>query len=64
MKKSKYSDAQIMSILKQAELSTAEGVPVLPIHDGFIVQDESEEFLRDAMDQVWFDRFGTRIGIA
>jgi len=46
------------------ELSTAEGVPVLPIHDGFIVQDESEEFLRDAMDQVWFDRFGTRIGIA
>jgi len=53
-----------MSILKQAELSTAEGVPVLPIHDGFIVQDESEEFLRDAMDQVWFDRFGTRIGIA
>ena len=45
------------------ETSTTEGVPCWPIHDGFIVQERHAKFLRDTMDQVWLDRFGTRIGI-
>jgi bifunctional DNA-binding transcriptional regulator/antitoxin component of YhaV-PrlF toxin-antitoxin module len=46
------------------EISSEERIPVLPIHDGFIVQERHQVFLRNLMNAVWKNRFGTRIGIA
>lgn len=40
-----------------------EGIPILPIHDGFIVQRQHHEFLRKIMNGAWKSKFGTTIGI-
>lgn len=39
------------------------GRVVLPIHDGFVAQMDDKDFLRKAMEDAWYDRFGTTIGI-
>lgn len=36
---------------------------VLPIHDGFVAQVGDKNFLRQAMEDAWRDRFGTTIAI-
>lgn len=39
------------------------GLPVLAIHDGFMVKKQHEQLLRDVMGKCWSSRFGTTITI-
>jgi hypothetical protein len=52
-------DAEIERRLMQIALD--ENKVILPIHDGFIMQEDDAEFLKAAMKDVWFQTYGTTI---
>jgi len=54
-------DAEIARRIIQRHLD-ADKV-ILPIHDGFVVKKEDEDFLLDAMRGSWAERFNTTIGV-
>lgn len=54
-------DAEIARQIIQTFLD--QGKVVLSIHDGFIVKKSDEQLLRDTMQRVWFENFGTTIPI-
>ena len=54
-------DAEIARQIIQTFLDA--GKIVLPIHDGFVTKQSDEDFLRETMERVWFEMFGTTIPI-
>ncbi|WP_146193291.1 hypothetical protein [Salibaculum griseiflavum] len=54
-------DAEIARHL--IEMALDENKVILPIHDGFIMQEGDKEFLREAMKDVWSQNYSTTIAI-
>lgn len=54
-------DAEIARQIIQTFLDA--GKVVLPIHDGFVAKHSDQDFLRETMERVWFEMFGTTIPI-
>lgn len=54
-------DAEIARQIIQTFLDA--GKVVLPIHDGFVVKQSDKDLLRETMERVWFEMFGTTIPI-
>lgn len=54
-------DAEIARLIMQRFVDQRQ--VVLPIHDGFITTEENAQLLYDTMREVWFETFGTTIGI-